>query len=150
MGDTTLPDPGFPPFYSPEFFSKIRQVHQDSPLNVSHLTEKQWYQILMEENFMEESDRGVRQHIMCRVERASPGTDWENSWRLARLPGLGPDNISFLFKLMHEILPTQERVARTKPRASPSCTVVGCTVNVTEDLPHALILSNALNLEAQS
>ena len=99
---------------------------------------------------MEESDRRIRLQILCRVERASPGTDWENSWRLARLPGLGPDNIAFLFKLMHEILPTQELVARTKPMASPSCTVVGCTVNVTEDLPHALILSNALNLEAQS
>ena len=94
---------------------------------------------------MEESDRGVRQRIMCRVERASPGTDWENSWRLARLPGLGPDNIYFLFKLMHEILTTQEPVASTQPMASPSCTVVGCTVDVTEDLPHALILCDANN-----
>jgi hypothetical protein len=69
---------------------------------------------------MEESDRGLRQQILCRVERASLGTDWENSWRLVRLPGLGPGNTSFLFKLMHEILPTQECVARTKPKASPA------------------------------
>ena len=46
---------------------------------------------------------------------------------------------------MHDILPTQERVARTKPRASPSCTVGGCTVDVTEDLPHALILCDGNN-----
>ena len=94
---------------------------------------------------MEESDEGVRKQTLCRVERAVPGTDWENSWRLARLPGLGPENLSFLFKMMHDILPTQERVARTKPRASSSCTMLGCTVVVCEDLPHALILCDANN-----
>ena len=67
--------------------------------------------------------------------------DWENSWRLARLPGLGPDNVSFPFKIMHEILQTQEHVPRTKPRANPSCAVVVCTV--TKDMPHALILYDA-------
>ena len=58
----------------------------------------------MEDNYMAESDREIRQQILCRVERADPGTDWENSGRLARLPGLEPDNISFPFKIMHEIL----------------------------------------------
>ena len=47
--------------------------------------------------------------------------------------------------MMHEILPTQERVARTKPRASASCTMAGCDVDVTEGLPHALILCDGNN-----
>ena len=34
LGETTLPDPGFPPFYSPEFFDKICQVHVNAQLNV--------------------------------------------------------------------------------------------------------------------
>ena len=41
---------------------------------------------------------------MCRVERGSLDTDWENGTRLARLPGLGPANISFLFQMMHGVL----------------------------------------------
>ena len=49
---------------------------------------------------------------MCKVERASPDTDWKP----ARLPGLGPENLSFLLKLLHDILPTQERVHRTNPK----------------------------------
>ena len=53
----------------------------------------------MEDNYMAESDREIRQQILCRVERADPGTDWENSGRLARLPGLEPDNISSHLKL---------------------------------------------------
>ena len=41
---------------------------------------------------------------MCRVERGSLDTDWENGTRLAILPGLGPANISFLFQMMHGLL----------------------------------------------
>ena len=90
------------------------------------MSEKQWYRVLLEDYCtMAVDDDGQQTNIMCRNERASPITDWERSWKLARLPGLGPENVSFLFKLMHDILPAQERVARTKPRASPACPVLG-------------------------
>ena len=42
----------------------------------------------------------------------SPGTDWPLTWRLARLPGLGSELTSFLFKLIHNLLPTQDRIGR--------------------------------------
>ena len=139
LGETSLPDPGRPPFYSADFFSKIRQVHDESPLNVAHMTEKQWYQLLLEDTCtMEEDNGGHRISIKCRVERANPEVDWERSWRLARLPGLGPENVSFLWKLLHQILPTQERVARTKPLSSSACPVPGCGERM-EDLSHALV-----------
>ena len=90
-----------------------------------------------------EVDGNVQQtNILCRVERASPSTDWESSWRLARLPGLGPENVSFLFKLLHDILPKQERVARTKPRASPACPLPGCDA---ASETHGLVLCEGNN-----
>ena len=46
LGETSLPNPGLPPYYSAEFFQIIRKVHQDSPLNVAQMSEKQWYQLL--------------------------------------------------------------------------------------------------------
>ena len=145
LGETSLPNPGFPPFYSPEFFAKIRQVHVETPLNVSRMSEKEWYQVLLEDNCTMMVDiEGNSSNKMCRVERASPEADWENSWRLARLPGLGPDNISFLFKMMHDLLPTQERVARTKPRPSPTCPMPGCQEAV-EDRGHTLVLCGGIN-----
>ena len=99
LGETSLPNPGLPPFYSAQFFSKIRQVHEESPLNVALMTEKQWYQLLLEDSCtMEEGNGGQRILIKCRVERANPEADWERSWKLARLPGLGSENISFLLK----------------------------------------------------
>ena len=140
LGDTSIPNPGFPPFYSADFFSKIRQVHEETPLNVATMSEGQWYQLLLEDNCtMEEGDGDQRKLIMCRVERSNPEVDWERSWRLARMPGLGPENVSFLFKLVHQILPTQERVARTSARASPACPMRGCE-HVCEDLAHAIVL----------
>ena len=140
LGDDSLHNPGFPPFYSAALFAKIRQVHDESPLNVAKMTERQWYQLLLEDTCtMEEMDGGHRRLIQCRVERINPETDWERSWRLARLPGLGPENTSFLFKMMHHLLPTQERVSKTKPGSVPACPMAGCAEQH-EDLPHALVL----------
>ena len=139
LHETSLPNPGIPPFYSKDFFAKIRQVHLETPLNIFQMSEKMWYTLLLEDNcIMEEAEHG-QDYIKCRVERAIPAADWEHCWRLARLSGLGPENMTFLFKLLHQILPTQERVARSKPSTSPSCKMPGC-LSAVEDLEHALIL----------
>ena len=143
LQDRSITNPGIPPFYSKDFFSKIQKVHQESPLNIFHMSERDWYNLLLEENCTMEvgnSDRwDNREYIKCRVERACPDTDWEQCWRLARLGGLGPDNMSFLFRVIHQTLPTQERVARTKPGAGTICKVQDCSADVTEDIPHALL-----------
>ena len=142
LNDTSLPNPGFSPFYSKEFFTKIRHVHLESPLNIFQMSEKMWYRLLLEEDYtMEETEQG-QEFIKCRVERVSPNVDWEQSWRLARLSGLGPDNVSFIFKLLHQILPTQERVARTRPGTSPNCKSQRCQNNV-DNLEHAMIFCQA-------
>ena len=55
------------------------------------------------------------------------------------MPRLGPELSSFLFKLMHQILPTQERVSRTNPATSPRCKLPGCSDATVEDLPDDLV-----------
>ena len=63
----------------------------------------------------------------------------ENSWRLSRLKGLGPEHTSFLFKLVHRLLVTRERQHRTNSAASPNCRAHGCQETQTvENLEHAL------------
>ena len=49
---------------------------------------------------------------MSKVEIASPGTDWEKSWRFARLKGLCQEHTSFKFKLLQKISHSQERLQR--------------------------------------
>ena len=145
LQDFSLPDPGFPPFYSKEFFQKIREVHIETPLNIMKMTEKQWYQLYLEDYCTMEGQGDQRCFISTRTELTSPTTDWETSWRLARLRGLGPENTSFLFRLGHKLLVTKERQSRTNPANSPNCTALGCRNDCVENLEHALIQCQANN-----
>ena len=70
---------------------------------------------------MVEEDNNTMEFIKSRVELASPGTDWEESWRKARLKGLGPEVTSFLWKLLHKLLPSEQRLARILPNISDLC-----------------------------
>ena len=138
LDDHSFPNPGYPPFYNAEFFSLVKAVHNDSPLNVTKMSEKQWYSLLVEEQVtMEHIQGGQWKYISTRTEERSPLTDWAECRRLARLRGLGPENTSFLFKLLHCTLVTQERLARTNPNQTSTCKLPGCLVQ--EDLKHALI-----------
>ena len=134
-----LPNPGLPPYYSQEFFSTIRNVHENSPLNVTTMTSSQWYTLLLEDNLtMQQVDENVaRQYTSCRSEMSTPDNDWERSWRLARLSGLCPEITTFLWRLLHRLLPTQDRVYRIvrKTTSSPHCQL--CQDGVVEDLQHA-------------
>ena len=89
-------------------------------MNVATMSTAQWYRVLLEhEVIMEENN--TMEYISSRSELASPGTDWELTWRRARLKGLGSEATSFLWKLLHRILPTEERVARILPNSSENC-----------------------------
>ena len=98
LNDTSLPNPGTPPYYNNDFFEKIRQVHNDSPLNILRMTKKEWYRLLLEDNLPEVVEEGSLERRLkaCRVERLRPEADWDTCWRLSRLQGLGSENISFL------------------------------------------------------
>jgi hypothetical protein len=66
---------------------------------------------------------GNMEYIKSRDELASPGTDWESSWRRlrARLKGLGSEATSFLWKLLHRLIPTEQRLSRILPNSSEMC-----------------------------
>ena len=127
--DTSINNPGYPPFYDQEFFSVIHQVHHHTPLNIQNMSEKEWYRILLEEK--------VTKLIPCRVEVKSPEFDWDSIWPRVRLSGLGSELSSFLFKVLHNLLPTQERIARTSASVDGVCKL--CVFNIKEDLVHALV-----------
>ena len=139
--DKCIANPGFPPFYSASFFETIKKVYDVSPQKVGKMTEAQWYHLLLEENVTKEmnEEQGNR-FSPCRVEIANENNDWETSWRRMRLKGLGSELISFLFKVLHQLLPTQERLFRINQANSAYCKAEGCSGDQIEDLTHALIL----------
>ena len=100
--------PPLPPYYSAAFFNAIKQVKDETPLNVATMSKAQWYRVLLEQNItMVESADNKLEYIRSRTELASPTTEWELSWRRARLKGLGSEAFSFLWKLLHNLLPTE-------------------------------------------
>ena len=97
---------------------------------------KQWYHLLLEDSVTMYCDQsGNREYIPCRREVLHPDVDWENTWRLARQPGLGSENTSFLFRILHDLLPTRERLNRVKESNTAICKL--CSETVIEDQTHA-------------
>ena len=76
--------------------------------------------------------------LISKIEEAHPSIDLSHSYRLSRLFGLTPDQKSFLFKLLQNILPTRERLHRCGK--APAC--LFCDVQVlTVDQVFACLLS---------
>ena len=59
--------------------------------------------------------------IPRKVEMNHPDVFWSESYRLCRLHGLSPSSKSFLFKLIHCLLPSKERLHHLTPSTSPLC-----------------------------
>ena len=135
LEDRTVTDPGLPPYYPASFFTTIRKVSNESPLNVVNMSLKQWYRLLLEETVTMFMNGNVSEYIPCRVELISPNTDWEIVWRRSRMPGLGSELTSFLFRLLHDLLPTKERQNRIMPTTSSICRL--CQANSVETLEHS-------------
>ena len=112
LGEVTLPDPGLTPYYDRNFFNLIQHYLSNCPMNVTTMTTKDWYKMLLEDKILMTEANPTPSLIPVRAETLSPTTDWPLTWSLARTRGLGSDLTSFLFKLLHCLLPTQDRVAR--------------------------------------
>ena len=77
---------------------------------------------------------GRRELVPCRIELNLPGVLWPESYRICRLKGLSFDQKSFLFKMLHELLPSRERVSHLIPTSNPICTL--CQDNLQETYLH--------------
>ena len=123
LGDTSLANPGYTPYYNVKFFNIIREVKEKTPLNPIQMSVKQWYRHLLEKNvtMVEVDDEGRLQKKLCRMEEKEPETDWALSYRLSRLKGLSHESKSFWFKQLHELHTTKLRVQQVIPNNSSLC-----------------------------
>ena len=87
------------------------------------MSEKSLYKHLLEMNVAHSGKPGSRELVPCRVKRLNPFVDW----MAASLPGLTTKISSFLWKILHDILPTGERMNRMNLPGVPSAV---CTLYV--------------------
>ena len=123
LGERDFPCPGRPPFYSTTFFDLIKDVKENTPLNIAWVSVKQWYQLLLERGVTHTSTDHDSPPILIksRVEECHQDLDLSVSYRLSRLFGLSPEQKSFLFKLIQSILPTRDRLARMRKIPTSNC-----------------------------
>ena len=114
-------------------------------MSVANMTTKQWYRILIENNVtMQVQEGSVRELIPVKCEVKNPLVNWDRTWSYTLMPGLGSEQKTFLFKMLHNILPTKARLFRLQQSDSPICSQ--CTSGNSEDCAHAL-LSCSFNTE---
>ena len=136
----SIPDPGKPAYYSAEFFNAIKEVKTEGLLKLSMMTTGTWYKVLLENNVTRESDEnGFSFKIRSKSEQQTPNINWEQVWAISSLPGLDSSDTSFIFCLLHNLLPTQERLHRVLQKKVTSNHCVLCPQEVPCDQLHALV-----------
>ena len=139
LGDESISNPPkLPPYFPTQLFDIIRKIKNSTPLNIATMTTSQWYRVILEDEVtMYEPEDSPREYNLTKAELASPNTDWVTSWARARLRGLGTEGTSFLWKMLHQLLPTEERLARCKLNTTANCKL--CPLPVTADQTHCLL-----------
>ena len=135
-----IPHPGNSPYLTEDMFSLIREVKEEGLLNLSHMKSGTWYKVLIENKVtMQTEANGRRALKLCRVERTNPAVDWPNTWHLANLKGLNPTEKTFLWRMLHNILPTQARLFHLRIRNTPTPNCLLCDRAEPADLTHSLL-----------
>jgi hypothetical protein len=138
MLDRSIPNSGFPPYHSPDFFNTIKNAKDDTSLNITMMKTSEWTTFLVEENVtMTTLPDQTRDFLPCKAELAQPSNDWQKTWYLTRMRGLGPEHTSFFWKLLLLLLPSKERLHRLSRATSPTCYL--CNNDINEDMDHAFL-----------
>ena len=138
--DRSICRPVLPPYYNEEFFNCIKEVVREGILNVRSLSSGQWYRLLLEKHVICELKNQRLVFRSLKVELAFPLVNWELSWLFAVLKGLPSENMAFLWRMMHDILPTQSRLFRMKVANAVSDKCLLCQENAVGDIAHCLML----------
>ena len=144
-----------PNFFLTQTFSNEEILHHigqalNEGLLIETMTVKAWYKHLLEVNITHSGEPGSRELVPCRVERLNPSMDWKKSWMAASLPGLTSNKSSFLWKMLHDILPTRERMHRMSLPGVPSAICTLCFDNKEDNSEHALLTCSYIKVGADN
>jgi hypothetical protein len=104
----------YTPHYDKDFFNLIQHYKETSPMNTSIMPSSGIPPFYIEDQVLMNpaNDDAPSSLIPIRSESLHPTSDWPQIWLYVRTRGLGSELSSFLFKLLHGFLPTQDRVSR--------------------------------------
>ena len=136
--DITQPQPC--PYYDSDFFEVIKKVKEDGLLNIKTMTAAMWYRVLVEDNITHQETNLRTEPILSKIEEKNPQVDWVRTWSMSTTTGLSSKQLTFIWRMIHDLLPTQARLFRLKMSNTNSNTCNLCTQNSVDTLSHALVL----------
>ena len=76
-----------PPYYSETFFNSIKKVKNETTLNTVHMTMKQRYRYLLEENvtMKDVDEEGRKELVPCRIELGDPNINWDEPYTFRKI-----------------------------------------------------------------
>ena len=138
--DRSIINPGIPPYYDQTFFNMIRNVKHEGLLRISTMTTSMWYRVILESTVTHRAGQGTANELIpCRVEEKYPDKDWDRAWSYLVLPGLPSDLTSFLWLMIHNLLPTKERLFRLGMPNINENTCDFCDRQAIDSIQHALL-----------
>ena len=133
LGENCSVDPGLPPFITKQMLSEIKSAREQG-LQIIDMDSKAWYHHLLHIKVLKEHVQlnGEDEYAFrkCKAELERPDLEWEVLWKRAHMPGLSNHSRTFLFRFLHNILPTQERLVKT----TRSVTSAECTCCTTGEI----------------
>ena len=110
-----------PPYFTYDFFDNIIAARNEG-YNAINMSIKQWYQFFLGRNVLNGNNF---EPLPCKAEIENPDLLWPEIWKSIRDPSFSSITVSFMFKLTHNLLPTESRlhstVGRRSNQSSPFC-----------------------------
>ena len=138
-GKRHISQPDLPPYYDQHFFDTICEVQNEGLLNISKMSSKQWYKVLLEREVTHVKVNSVSVMAPLKVEIIAPGINWEGTRSLLTCKGLPSAEASFLWLMVNNLLPVPTRLFRMKIGNPPTELCVLCDNLSKGDLIHCLL-----------
>ena len=135
-----LPQLPLHPCYSHDFFQTIRNA-RDCGNDIMNMSTKAWYNFLIQDVLNILDDNQSLNLSPCRIEQKLPELNWPDIWLRARTKGLSSEATSFCFRMLHDLLPTEQRLSSILKNVSSRCKFP-CQNDDTADLSHCLLTCN--------
>lgn len=147
-------DPGLPPYYNQQFINDIKAAI-DLGLLVENMTAKDWYIFMLDRYVLKKSveqDDGSfeLESKLCRAETARPDLEWGVIWARARMRGLSNESRTFLWRMLHNLHPTKERLNRTMTRTNPTPICDRCDLNQVDNVQNHTFTGCTETVEAMT
>lgn len=129
--------PSLPPYYPIDFLKTIK-LAKDRGNNIEKIKAKDWYEHLinmstLEEEIQHENGTIEWRKIKCKAELKNPEVDWPKIWEQASIKRISSISRGVIWKILHAILPTQERLNRiTRTVMSPA--YIQCPTGETDNI----------------